>query len=65
MNKIKQYRNELNLSIYEVASRSGLTPSYISNLENGHKVNPSKEAMEKISMSLNKSVQKVFFPNEH
>lgn len=64
MNKIKFYRNNLGLSIYQVAKLSGLTPSYISNLENDNRTNPSKEAMQNISTALNESVQAVFFPND-
>lgn len=64
MNKIKFYRNALGLSIYKIADISGLTPSYISNLENDNRTNPSKEAMQKIADALKESVQAVFFPND-
>lgn len=64
MNKIKFYRNNLNLSIYKIAELAGLTASYISNLENDNRTNPSKETMQKISNALGESVQAIFFPNE-
>jgi len=64
MNKIKFYRNNLNLSIYKVAELAGLTPSYISNLENDNRTNPSREAMQKISNALKESVQAIFFPDD-
>lgn len=64
MNNIKIYRGKLGLSIYKIAELSGLTPSYISNLENDNRTNPSKEAMQKISNALGENVQAVFFPEE-
>jgi transcriptional regulator with XRE-family HTH domain len=64
LNKIKFYRNNLGLSIYRIAELSGLTPSYISNLENDNRTNPSREAMQKISDALEESVQAVFFPED-
>lgn len=64
LNKIKFYRNNLGLSVYKVAELSELTPSYISNLENDNRTNPSREAMQKISNALNESVQAVFFPDD-
>jgi transcriptional regulator with XRE-family HTH domain len=64
VNNIKFYRNNLELSVYKVAELSGLTASYISNLENENRTNPSREAMKKISHALGQTVQEVFFPNE-
>lgn len=64
VNKIKFYRNNLGLSTYKIAELSGLTASYISNLENDNRTNPSKEVMQKISDALGESVQAVFFPEE-
>ena len=64
MNKIKFYRNNLGFSTYKIAEITGLTPSYISNLENDHRTNPSRGAMQKISEALEESVQAVFFPDD-
>ena len=64
VNKIKFYRNNLGLSTYKIAELSGLTASYISNLENDNRTNPSKEAMQKIAEALGESVQAIFFPEE-
>jgi len=64
LNKIKKIRNELGLSVYKIAEQVGVTPSYISNLENGHRVNPSKEVMVRISKFLGHTVSEVFFPEE-
>lgn len=64
MNKIKECRKILNLSIYKLAEKTNLTPSYINNLENGHKNNPTKDVMEKISVALGQTVSEIFFPDE-
>lgn len=62
-NKLKQRRKELELTIYDLAEKTGLSPTYISNLENEQKTNPSKEVMERISFNLGKSVSELFFNN--
>lgn len=62
MNQIKKFRKENDLSINELARRTELTPSYISNLEKGKRDNPSKETMEKIAEALGKTVPEVFYP---
>lgn len=59
--KLKQRRNELGMSVYDIAKKTGISPAYISNLENGQKNNPSKEVMEKLSTSLGKTVSELFF----
>lgn len=64
MNQIKLLREKRGLTIYDIAKATGFTPSYISNLENGKRTNPSKDAMTKISEALNLSVPEVFFPDE-
>lgn len=64
MNRIKEVRNKLGLSLYKLSEITGLTPSYISNLENGNRANPSLDAMQKISSALGEKVEKVFYVNE-
>ncbi|MDI9215982.1 helix-turn-helix domain-containing protein [Clostridium tertium] len=59
--KLKQRRKELEMSVYDLAKKTGISPAYISNLENGQKNNPSKDVMEKISISLGKTVSELFF----
>lgn len=61
-NEIKKERLRLDLSIYDIAKKTGLTPGYISNLERGERNNPSKDAMEKIAESLDRSVAEIFYP---
>jgi transcriptional regulator with XRE-family HTH domain len=64
LNRIKEIREKRKLSIYKIAELTGLTPSYISNLENGHKNNPTKEVMENISEALEQTVPDIFYPDE-
>lgn len=64
MNKIKELRNNLELSVYDISEKTGLTPSYINNLENGHKTNPTKDTMEKIASALGQTVSEIFYPDE-
>lgn len=64
MNHIKKYRELKRLSIHELARRTELTPSYISNLEKGKRDNPSKETMDKIAKELDQTVPKIFYPEE-
>lgn len=64
MNKITVYRKQLDMSMHELARRTNLTASYISNLESGNRKNPSKEKMERIANALGKTVTEVFFPDE-
>lgn len=60
-NKLKRKRKDLELSVYDLAEMTGLSPTYISNLENEQKTNPSKETMEKIADSLNSTVPELFY----
>lgn len=60
-NKIKKYRKEKNMKLKEIADKSGISVGYLSHLENGSRVNPSREVMESISLALNKSITEVFF----
>lgn len=59
--KLKKRRKELELSVYELAEKTGLSATYISNLENEQKKNPSKETMEKIAANLDCNVTDIFF----
>lgn len=51
--KIKFYREKINMSKSELARQIGVSPSYITMLENGDKSNPSMEILLKISKVLN------------
>lgn len=60
-NKLKDKRKELEMSIYDVSEKSGLSTTYISNLENNNRANPSKDVMEKIAKALGSSVPELFY----
>lgn len=59
--KLKKKRKELEMSIYKLAEETGLSPAYISNLENEQKTNPSKDVMEKIANVLQSNVPDLFY----
>ncbi len=54
--KIKYYREKNNMTKSELARKIGVSPSYITKLENGEKVNPSLELQLKICKALNCSI---------
>lgn len=60
-NKLKTKRKELNISLRDLANKTGLSATYLSNLENKQKTNPSKETMDKIAHSLNTTVPDLFY----
>lgn len=60
-NKLKDKRKELKMSVYDVSEKSGLSTTYISNLENNNRANPSKDVMEKIAQALESSVPELFY----
>lgn len=51
--KIKFYREKRNMSKSELARQIGVSPSYITMLENGDKKNPSLEIKVKLAKALN------------
>ena len=57
--KIKQLRNEKDLSISELADRAGVAKSYLSSIERNIQSNPSIQFMEKISQVLGVSVNEL------
>jgi transcriptional regulator with XRE-family HTH domain len=62
LNNIKVYREEIDLSMHELARRVKVTPSYINGLEKGHRKNPSRDVMQRIADALGKTIPEVFFP---
>ena len=62
-NEIKKYRKEKGLTLKELAEISGVSSGYLCHLEKGSRGNPSTEVMEKIAISLNKSIPEIFFSN--
>ena len=62
-NKIKEYRIKRGLTLKEVADKCGISAGYLCHLEKGSRGNPSTDVMEKIAISLNKSIPEIFFSN--
>lgn len=61
MGKLKEIRIQKGLTIRELANKSNLAYSYISELENLNKSNPSKETMDKLAKALGVTVAELFY----
>lgn len=57
--KIKKLRELNNLTAKELAERTGLTASYISQIENNKKDNPTRKTLEKIAKALNTTIENI------
>lgn len=57
--QINYYREKINMSKSELARQIGVSPSYITMLENGDKTNPSMEIILKISKALKVNVSEL------
>lgn len=60
-NKIKEFRVKRQMSVYKLADIANLSPAYISNLENNHKSNPTKDVMDKLAEALTTTVTDLFY----
>lgn len=61
INKMKQIRNELGITLAEISIKTGISIGYLSHLEKGTRKNPSIVVMDKIARALEMSVTDVFF----
>lgn len=63
MNKIKELRAALGMTVRELADKSNVAVGYISTLENDsdNNTNPTRDVMQRIAKSLNSTVAQVFF----
>lgn len=61
INNLKKIREGKNMTIRELADKSGVSIGYICHLEKGSRKNPTKEVMEKISKALEEPIIKIFF----
>jgi transcriptional regulator with XRE-family HTH domain len=57
--KIKYNREKINMSKSELARQVGVSPSYITKIENGDKTNPSMEILLKISNALKVNISEL------
>ena len=60
-NKIKKIRNERGLSVRELSEKTGISYSYLNELENGNKNNPTKATMDKLAEALVTTVCELFY----
>ncbi|MCA1041522.1 helix-turn-helix transcriptional regulator [Bacillus infantis] len=58
--RIKKLRKEQNLSLSQLALRTKISKSYLSNIERGVKSNPSIEILSKISLALGVSITALY-----
>ncbi len=61
MGKLKEIRIQKGLTIRELANKANVAYSYISELENLNKSNPSKETMDKLAKALGVTVAELFY----
>lgn len=59
MSKIKHFRRIKNLTQKELAKKTSLSQSYINELENGKKKNPSTEVLCNIAKALGVTVSEI------
>lgn len=60
-NKIKKIRTERGLSVRELSEKTGIAYSYLNELENGNKNNPTKATMDKLAEALVTTVCELFY----
>lgn len=61
INNLKKIRQEKNMTIRELADKSGVSTGYICHLEKGSRKNPTIEVMEKLAKALGEPAIKIFF----
>lgn len=59
--KLKEMREKKRLSQEELAIKSGVSRSYISQLENGQIVNTTTDTLRKLAQALNCKISDIFF----
>lgn len=59
--QIRKIREEVGMSLNELARRANISPGYLSDLERGEKQNPSVAIMKRISKVLGGTASEIFF----
>ena len=59
--KIRECRNEINMSLEELSKKSGVSRTIISGLENGTITVTTTETLLRIARAMNKKVVDIFF----
>lgn len=62
--KIKEFREDLNMSQEELSEKSGVCRTTISSLENGTEKNTSTKTLLKIARALGTTVDRIFFADD-
>ncbi|NMH70564.1 helix-turn-helix domain-containing protein [Bacillus sp. RO3] len=62
--RIKYLREQMGLTINELANLSNVSKSYISSIERGIQKNPSIRVLKKISSTLNTSLEELLAPDK-
>lgn len=57
MKKLRDIRKDKGWTTYQLSEKTKLSPSYINNLENGHRVNPSLKVLKVLTSTLNCSLR--------
>ncbi|WP_157796551.1 helix-turn-helix domain-containing protein [Bacillus sp. FJAT-45037] len=60
-NRVAYYRKLKNLSLTELANRTGITKSYLSDIERNHKDNPSIKIVTKLANELDVQLPHLIF----
>ena len=58
--KIKEIRKSKNISVYRLSKYTGIAISYLRDLENNKKLNPSLLVIYKIALALNVRIEDLF-----
>lgn len=60
--RIKELREEKNLSQAKLAEKSGVSRTIISNLENGQSTSTTMKTLNKLAKALDTTLDQLFFP---
>ena len=58
---IKSIRKNKNISLYELSKRTGISRTYLRNLENNKSFNPTISILEKIAEKLEVNIKDLFY----
>ena len=59
--RIKEIRENKNITLYRLSKKTGISRSYLTDLENNKKTNPSLETAYKISLALDVGIRDLFY----
>ena len=58
---IKMLRTSKNITLYKLSKETGLSRTYLRNLENNKTFNPTLRVLEKIANALNVNIKQLFY----